>query len=249
MPDIAKDLENQVKDKIKALAKTEAVAPRDALEPIEVREAKIEHQLSQYMLYAKKRCIDGFFACFNVIKEIAETELHIDLSTFEANISAAFSRFDSVASANELSMKIDQATAWKDLLGITDQSLDLLYRGAKKLTDSNLHPEAEAAYFFLTTIDFKQYSFWLGLGHAAFHLGNLNQAINAYEMAECCQKFSVWPHIYAANCFEALNDHEEALTALETAYKNYQEGSDKEPNLDLALQERIAHTKQKLRHS
>jgi hypothetical protein len=72
-----------------------------------------------------------------------------------------------------------------------------------------------------------------------FVLGNINQAINAYETADLCVPGSVWPHIYMANCFETLHDHEESLHALEEAQKEYQEKMEQDPEIGQGLVARI----------
>ncbi len=242
--EVIQAIEAAIGTSIKSCAKKMTqTASENILESKEAHETRIGYQLSQYMLYAKKRCVDGFCCCFDVVKELAQTDPQIDIGSLESNVRSGLSRFDTVAALHQMSQQVQTGTAWKELLGITDDSLQLLYRGAKQLVDVGLHPEAEAAFFFLTTVDFKQYAFWLGLGHAAFHLGNINQAINAYEMANSCKPDSFWPHIYAANCFEALNDYHEALESLERADKNYQSVADSDPQLAQLLQERIAKAK------
>jgi tetratricopeptide (TPR) repeat protein len=238
-------IEQSIKAMIQPAAHVAAqeTPPETKLETVEVHEKKIEYELSQYMIYAKKRCIDGFFYCFDSIKEIARTDEQINVVTLELNVKMAFSCFDSVAAANALSLKAQEGTPWRNLLGVTDLSVELLYRGAKRLIDTGLYPAAEAAFFFLTIIDYKQYPFWLGLGHAAFHFGNLYQAINAYEMAEHCEPDAYWPSIYMANSFEKVNDYHEALIALERAYSLYQNSTEKDPQLEHSLFERLTRIK------
>lgn len=223
----------------------ETQTPENQLQSLEAHAMRIEHELSQYMLLAKKRITDGFWGCIECTKELALTDPSINIEALERDIHTAFSRFDSVARVKDMSGKVVEGICWKELLGLSDVTLQLFYRAAKQLFDSGLHPKAEAAFFFLTTVDYKQYTFWLGLGHAAFHMGNLNQAINAYETAETCQPGSIWPNIYMANCFEALNDYQEALFALEKAETDYKNSDAKDPELEASLLERIAKAKQK----
>jgi tetratricopeptide (TPR) repeat protein len=219
-------------------------APKSVLESPQIHEKRVGKELSQYMLYAKQRCVDGFFSCFEGVKTLAQNESEIDLLELEKNLQSAFSRFDTVPNIQSLfTVSETQNACWKDLLGLTDTTLQLLYRGAKQLIDTGNHPQAEAAFFFLTTVDFRQYPFWLGLGHAAFHLGNLNQAINAYEMASTCDPKAFWPHIFSADCFEALNDYEEALGSLERALVHYQNAGQQDAELEKGLQERILKAK------
>lgn len=212
---------------------------------LEAHAKRIEHELSQYMLIAKKRISDGFWSCIDATKELARLDSTINLESLESDVRIAFSRFDSVARVKDMSGKTVEGMTWKELLGLSDATLQLFYQAAKSLFDCGQHPKAEAAFFFLTTVDYKQYAFWLGLGHAAFHVGNLNQAINAYEMADSCQPGSIYPSLYVANCFEALNDYQEALLALEKADTDYKSQDTKDPELEHAIRERIMRAKLK----
>lgn len=232
----------EVKEIAQAIAK-EAHDPTDPLQNLDVLSQKIEHELSQCMLLAKTRIRDGFNYCVQAVKELAQTDSSINLQELQENVNVAFGRFESVAQAKDMCTKVMQGKSWKELLGLSDVSTNLLYQGAKKLFDAGKHPESEAAFFFLTTIDYGQYCFWLGLGHAAFHLNNINQAINAYEMADTCQPGSIWPHIYMANCFEALHDFEESLHSLQTAERELQSNPDKDTGLAMDLRERIANAR------
>lgn len=243
---VAQQLDKSVAQNLGQVSQNLAAAkqsPDNFLETIDGQAKKIEHELSQYMKLAKRRIRDGFYLCIESIEELARVDSQIDLEELQNNVNTAFSRFDSVASAKDMCAKAVDNNSWKELLGLTDTSMNLLYRGAKQLFDKGNHPQAEAAFFFLTTVDFAQCAFWLGLGHAAFHLGNLNQAINAYETADSCQPGAIWPHIYMANCFEALNEYQESLLALQEAERELQSSQDQNHELEIDLQERIANAK------
>lgn len=246
MAEVTVELEQQVAKSLGPISKAiaeEVHMPENHLQTIDMQAKKIEHELSQYMLLAKKRIRDGFQNCVEAVKALSAIDPQIDIESLKENVNQAFSRFDTVAIAKDMATKVVEGKTWKTLLGLSDLSMELLYRGAKDLFDSGRHPEAEAAFFFLTTVDYTQYTFWLGLGHAAFHLGNLNQAINAYEMADSCVPGSIWPHIYMANCFEALNDYSESLNCLQAAESELQNGQEKNDALSIDLRERIANAK------
>ena len=245
---VTQELDKSVAQDLTEVARTLAEArhvPNDPLQSVSVLTTKIERELSQCMLLAKTRIRTGFGFCVDAVKEMARTDSTIDLEALKENVEVAFSRFESVAMAKDMCTQVMQGTSWKSLLGLDETSMQLLYKGAKKLFDSLKYPEAEAAFFFLTTIDYAQYAFWLGLGHAAFQLDNINQAINAYEMADSCQPGSIWPHIYMANCFEILHDFEEALVSLQNAELELISNVDKDENLLYEIQNRITHLKNK----
>lgn len=248
-PDMIEDeLQKSIDESLETAAHTIAErehSPQDQLMTLDAHAKTIQHQLSQYMLLAKKHIADGFVFCIESIREIAHTDTSINLESLEHDLTESFSRLDTVATIKDMSSKVVDGASWKELLGLSDDTLQILYKGAKRLFDKGNHPQAEAAFFFLTTVDYKQYAFWLGLGHAAFHLANHNQAINAYEMAESCRPGAIWPHIYMANCFEALHDYQESLTALEKAEHDLLNCTEKDSHLEVDLRERIANAKKR----
>jgi len=240
------ELEKIANESLKATAHhlaEEKYQPEDPLQSLEVQEAKIERELSQCMLLAKTRIRDGFRACVEAVEGLARLDNSIDLAALQKNVDYAFSRFETVAMAKDMCTQLMEGHSWKELLGLDDTTMLLLYRGAKTLFDTGHHPEAEAAFFFLTTIDFTQYVFWLGLGHAAFHLNNINQALNAYDMADTCQPGSIWPHIYMANCFEAQYDYEESFICLKAADQELARSQEKDETLASELKSRLQTAK------
>lgn len=249
---MADELESIISSELSLLAKEralEATQHQGALLSVQQQSVKIEHELSQYVQYAKRRCKEGFQYSIEAVSTLAKTDASIDLEAFRTNISEAFSRFETTARVLEMSAQAAQGTSWRVLLGLTDETMKWLYQGAKSLFDSGQFPEAEAAFFFLTTVDVSQHAFWLGLGHAAFRLGNLNQAINSYETADLCQPKAIWPHIYIANCFEAMNDFEESYRALEVANKECAEAAShgkQQAELEKSIQERVLKAKARL---
>ncbi len=244
--DVKTFLENEVAHDIAEAAKLQAAEvykPDDPLHTMEQEVAVFHHELSQCMLLAKTRIKDGFEWCVEAIKELSTADASIDIPVLEENVHLALSRFDTVAKAKDMCAEVAEGKPWRSLLGLTDRTMELLYSGAKHLFDLGHYPESEAAFFFLSTIDYAQYAFWLGLGHAAFHLGNYNQAINAYEMANACQPGSIWPFIYIANCFEALYDFEESYVQLQNALGDLQTNPNADHALLIDLKERIANAK------
>ena len=236
--EVAKDIAQAAK-----LQAREVYNPDDTLHTLEQEIATFHHELSQCMLLAKTRIKDGLQWCVEAIKELSQTDTSIDMDVLKENVVHALSRFDTVAKAKDMCAEVAEGKSWRSLLGLTDKTMEHLYRGAKHLFDLGHYPESEAAFFFLSTIDYAQYAFWLGLGHAAFHLGNYNQAINAYEMANSCQPGAIWPFIYIANCFEALFDFEESYLQLQNALTDLQSNPEVDQGLLIDLKERIANAK------
>lgn len=243
------EIEDALAAELKKLAKTKAEEQQQGqgqFMTVDAQAQKIELELSQYVQYAKRRCREGFDCCIEAVHREASRSPDFDLQAFDDNIKEAFSRFDSTAYVLEMSTKAARGTSWRDLLGLTDATMATLYDAAKSHFDSGHFPEAEAAFYFLTTVDVTQYAFWLGLGHAAFRLGNFNQALNAYETAALCQENAVWPEIYIANCYESMSDYLESLQALERASMQLQASGLQDKELEAALVERIARDKARI---
>lgn len=244
------ELKDIVAEEIKKLARIKAEEQQQqgqgALMTVDAQSQKIEQELSQYVQYAKRRCREGFDCCIEAVRKEATLRPDFDLQAFDDNINQAFSRFDSTVYVLEMSTKASRGTSWKELLGLTDSTMTTLYDAARSHFDQGHIPEAEAAFYFLTTVDVTQYAFWLGLGHAAFRLGNFNQSLNAYETAACCQENAVWPEIYIANCYESMNDYFESLQALERAFEQLKASGIQDKELETALIERIARDKARI---
>jgi tetratricopeptide (TPR) repeat protein len=231
-------VQNNLAPIAKAIAESTA-SPDMQLLRLDSQTKKIEAELSQYMSYAKRRCLEGFQFCYDIVK----TGPDVDLEAFNANVAEALTHFRSPSTALELSTQVLAGTSWKELLGVADTTLFALYKAALDLLETGRFPEAEAGFYFLTTVDFAQDAFWLGLGHAAYKLGNLNQAINAYETAANCRPGSFWPYVYMANCFERMNDFQEALFALEKAQDELLQHENPDLALSGELKERIIYAR------
>ena len=64
--EVVQELEGAMQQTIRTLSHTVAQAsgPQSPLESTEIHEKRIQHEFSQYTIYAKKRCIDGFFSWY-----------------------------------------------------------------------------------------------------------------------------------------------------------------------------------------
>jgi tetratricopeptide (TPR) repeat protein len=69
----------------------------------------------------------------------------------------------------------------------------------------------------MCSLDPTKYDYWIGLGHSSFQVSNYQQAIRAYSMAAGLDPENIWPHVWAANCFEEEHDFEFAKMALNEA--------------------------------
>lgn len=245
---LLEELETAVKDGLGPLAEAiaeETSSPEDKLVSSKARAEKLEAEIRENLDAFTKKCRDGFIACVKEVQALGAHDPEIDVQGLRDDLQQAFDQLDSLETVENFGMQVLEGESWSDLLHFKESTLQLLYKGAKHLFDEKRYEEAEQAFSFLITLDAKQYPFWLGLGHAAFHLKNWDLATNAYAMASINDPTSVWPHIYAANCFEAQNNFHHALMALEEALEVYKKGGAENKELEEAISRRIAEAKNK----
>lgn len=120
---------------------------------------------------------------------------------------------------NELSKGVTP----QEILGFKDETLNKFYAAARKLFQDKRYTDAADAFLFLVTINSYHYDYWLGLGASTQHLGEYEEAIDAYEMAAICQLESPEPYFHLAKCLFAMHDRESALQAIDLAIE-YSEG-------------------------
>jgi tetratricopeptide (TPR) repeat protein len=207
---------------------------------------KKEPELLDEIAAHRKKCTEGFGFCLDAIAELAELEPEINLEQLKNNLASSFQKLNSMSALGNQGRQSLEGNSISAVLGFSEETLEWLYKGAKHLFEEERYHEAENAFLFITTFDQKNYAFWLGLGHASFHCNNFTNALKAYAMAQALDPSSVWPHVYAANAFEAIQNYHHALVALELADKTSKH-SKKERNFDEALKQRIGIVKQKMR--
>ncbi len=105
----------------------------------------------------------------------------------------------------------------KELFGVTDETLDLLYRGAKYLYENQHYFEASTAFSILTLLDPRIHLFWMGLGTAEYLQERYEAALLAYAMAAQADSSDPLCHIYSAHSYLGLKENDKALQCLEIA--------------------------------
>ena len=243
---IENELEQALDESLKNFCRSEVEKQSHKKDPFLTPEAKKERlhaQIKSQVEVFKKRVSEGFLLCVEVLKARAAIDPSIDLNAVKENLSQAFEKLDSVEGIQGYAEEASGGKSWSVLLGLNAQTRELLYKSAEELFTSKRYSDAEAAFTFLITIDQTQYAFWIGLGHSSFHLGKHKEAAEAYSMASLCNPFSAWPHIYCANCFEAMSDFAQAVVCLHDAEHAYFQGNIRDNNFEELLRQRIANLK------
>ena len=105
----------------------------------------------------------------------------------------------------------------QDIAGISNASLEKMYKAAKYLFDQQRFEEAADAFGFLTMLNSQKFAFWLGLGNSEFQLKKYKAALWAYAFVCRVNPADYYSHIFSCRCYEALDELENAMNALELA--------------------------------
>lgn len=103
----------------------------------------------------------------------------------------------------------------RDLKGITDEEMEAIYSMGFSFYNTGRYDDAEKVFKFLVMFDHLSQKYWIGLGA-------VNQVKKDYEKAITCYGYGSFlnldnpkPQYLAAECFMALGDKVNALSALD----------------------------------
>lgn len=237
MDDLEKVIEQEVGSLAHSLAQEMAPSQSQLVSP--QQQAKIiAEKLRAEIKAGRKRSSDGMASCIAALRELASNDPEIQVDKIVEELLLDFAKLDSIDTVQRLGKQVLEGVSWKELLGIPDTTLSLLYRGAKWLLEQKRYDEAECAFYLLSTLDAAQPVFWLGFGHANFHLNNFEQALIAYQTLSQCDPNSSWAHVYAASCYEGLQDWPNVRQELESAQKLQHLSGNSDPDLESVITER-----------
>jgi tetratricopeptide (TPR) repeat protein len=244
---LSEQFDNAVSTSIGAVAEViaeEMHVPGDALSSPQAKKAQVALEMQKSVDSFSKSCQEGITLIMQSLKELATHDSTLDLDAITKDLLHGIEKIDSIEKVEVFGMELLQGKSWNDLLKLKHTTLKALYSGAAKIFDAGRYGDAVAAFTFLSTLDNKQFAFWNSLGHAAYHKKDFTLATHAYAAASMCDPSSVWPHIYAANAFEAKNDLAHALLALESAHEINRLSDHKNQDLETTLTSRISALKQ-----
>jgi len=244
--EIEKEIEQSLCESIHAYCERvseELAQGEKALFRPEDKAVQLENEILESIKTYKKRLASGCKSCVDSLEAISILDRSVDFKACKKNLEAAMKMLSSKKNITKFAKQVVDGKSWCQLLGITQKSLELLYRAAQQIFTLKRFDEAVCAFTFLATIEPSEYAFWIGLGHSYFHLAEFSHAVEAYQMAALCDPFSVWPHFYSANCYETMNDFDQALVCLEDAQNTYVHQPDRDQELGEAINQRLASAK------
>ncbi len=120
----------------------------------------------------------------------------------------------------EYLLKLAKDRSLQELFGLSNETMEKLYQGAKFLYEHQNYVEAAACFSVLCCITPGNYIFWMGFGNSEYFCQNYQAALQAYTMAAQADSTDPLCHFYSARCYEALNQKDHAINSIELALLN-----------------------------
>lgn len=102
----------------------------------------------------------------------------------------------------------------RDLQGLGDKEMESVYAMAYNFYRAGNYADAEKIFHYLCLIDHLTLKYWLGLGATQQVQKNYSGAVKAYAYASMLDIHDPRPQIHAAECWLAMQDKENAVSAL-----------------------------------
>lgn len=109
---------------------------------------------------------------------------------------------------------IEDGATLKELKGISNAELEAVYSLAFGYYQTGKYDEAFKLFQFLVLFDHLNPKFWLGVGAVQQIRKDYKAAIQSYCYASFLDLSNPKPQLHAAECYVALGDKENALSAL-----------------------------------
>lgn len=118
----------------------------------------------------------------------------------------------------------------REVKGLTDGEMEAIYSVAFGFYNTGRYDDAEKVFKFLVMFDHLSQKYWVGLGAVNQVKKNYDNAITCYGFASFLNLKNPKPQYHAAECYLALGDKTNALSALNALDKfcpqNTEEGRD-----------------------
>ena len=112
-----------------------------------------------------------------------------------------------------------------ELKGITRRELNAVYQMGLGFYNTGRFDDAEKVFTFLAMFDHLEPKYWLGAGAVQQVKKNFEKAKSCYVQATLLDIHNPKPQYYAAECFLALGQKDDALASLDTLFE-YCTGTD-----------------------
>ena len=125
--------------------------------------------------------------------------------------------FEKTVGSPEFAEMIEKGlTTVRESKGITDEEMNAVYSVAHNFYVTGRFADAETVFKFLVVVDHLNPKYWIGLGAVRQVQKRFKEAIEAYaNVAVNLDVKNVKASYYAAECYLALGDRENAKSAVE----------------------------------
>ena len=106
-----------------------------------------------------------------------------------------------------------------ELKGITPRELNAVYQMGLGFYNTGRYDDAEKVFSFLVMFDHLEPKYWLAAGAVQQVKRNFEKAKGAYVQATMLDIHNAKPQYYAAECYFALGQRDDALATLDTLFE------------------------------
>lgn len=103
--------------------------------------------------------------------------------------------------------------------GVTNYEMEEVYSEAYRLYQEDIYLESSTAFRWLVLLNPFAAKYWKGLAASLQLLGKYEKALHAYAMVALLDSDNPYPHFHAYECYEDLQNKDDAEKALELAYQ------------------------------
>lgn len=129
-------------------------------------------------------------------------------------------KIDDKAILDAVAQLIPDVTTIRDLKGISTAEMEAIYSIGFNFYNTGRLDDAEKVFRFLVLFDHMTPKYWIGLGAVQQVKKEYAKAVSSYGYASFLDLKNPKPQYFAAECFLAMGDGENALSAL-AALKQY----------------------------
>lgn len=201
---------------------------------VELRAKQIEHEMRSACIEYQATCFSGMKYCMEELQEIARQDASCNLESIYTKLHDGFNQLKKNLSSSEVETT-------QSAMGLDNQTCMFLYKAAAKMLKEEKYEQAAASFQLLVTLNHGCAVCWLCLGHANFFLEKYLFAASCYRNAFELDDTSCVALIHEAECYEKLNEIQQAVAILEEAKVNSKVGEE----FDEVIAERLDALKNK----
>ncbi len=102
--------------------------------------------------------------------------------------------------------------------GVTNYEMEEIYCEAYRLYQEDIYLESSTAFRWLVLLNPFVAKYWKGLAASLQLMEKYEKALHAYAMAALLDSDNPYPHFHAFECYESMENDEDADKALDLAY-------------------------------